>query len=163
MRRFKIYHLFSISYLLSFTLLVFHYLDFDKGLKASLTSMGKSVGFSNQNMTVLLIFLAVIFSALLYLIYHFLLSMVVKKIGAPVTEQLSAAILVSETACNVFVLSFLGMFPTMLFHIFVPILGILVLYLVLRERDSKRATAGAVLARTLLYLSNIIALVLGLI
>lgn len=159
----KLHYLFSISYLLSFTLLVFHYIQFDTALSTSLEALGESAGISSRSMNVLLIFATVVFSLLLYFIYHYILSIVVKKVCGNVTEQLSVAILVSETVCNVFALTFIEVLPKTLFYILIPILGNTIMYFILREKSTKKMTVVAVLVRSVLYLSNITALLLELV
>lgn len=158
----KLHYLFSISYLLSFILLVFHYIQFDTALSTSLEALGESAGISSRSMNILLIFATVVFSLLLYFIYHYILSIVVKKVCGNVTEQLSVAILVSETACNVFALTFIEVLPKTLFYILIPILGSTIMYFVLREKTTKKMTVVAVLVRSVLYLSNVTALLLEL-
>ncbi|WP_392462172.1 hypothetical protein [Streptococcus parasuis] len=159
----KLHYFFSISYLLSFTLLVFHYIQLDTTLSASLEALGKSAGISSRSMNVLLTFATVVFSLLLYLTYHYILSIVLKKVCGNVTEQLSVAILVSETVCNVFALTFIEVLPKILFYILIPILGSTIMYFVLRETATKKFTVVAVLVRSVLYLSNVTALLLELV
>ncbi|MGU7900779.1 hypothetical protein ACS6ZL_04105 [Streptococcus suis] len=159
----KLHYLFSISYLLSFTLLVFHYIQFDTTLSTSLDALGESAGISSRSMNVLLIFATVVFSLLLYFVYNYILATIVKKVCGNVTEQLSVAILVSETVCNVFALAFIEVLPKTLFYILIPILGSTIMYFVLREKATKKMTVVAVLVRSVLYLSNVTVLLLELV
>ena len=159
----KLHYLFSISYLLSFTLLVFHYIQFDTRLSASLGALGASAGISSQSMNILLVLSIIIFSSVLYFVYHYILSAVVKNVCGHVDEQLSVSILLSETVCNVFALTFIEVLPKTLFYILIPILGSTIMYFVLREKATKKTTVVVVLTRLTLYLSNIVAILLGLV
>ncbi|RLK63314.1 hypothetical protein D3H64_04855 [Atopobacter sp. AH10] len=162
MKKCKLIYLVFASYLTSFLLLVFEYINSHTTLKLQLNFVQKELGISSTKLSLLVFLIATIYSIIALLLYYKVgefFALKCDNIKNYNSEQLIVSIMISETVCYVTSLFLIRHIDINSIRLIIPTLGLIILATLLNKKYSFKFVLTVLLVRFLFYLSNLLVVV----
>lgn len=165
MKKDKLQYVFVVSYVLSFICLVLEYVRYRPNVKELIIHTKELVKMTPLSFNLLLIFSAVVLSVVIYLIQYTTIRFAVRQVAISRENIaiLAPALLISESVCYAATLSLLHFLSdSMIQFLLIPV-GLVVFYSLLKGKLPNKLVCVAILVRAILYGSNLVAVLLGLV